>query len=135
MFVNEARIRVLYADTDKLGIVYYGNYPKYYEFGRTEAIRSIGMSYDEMEKNGIAMPVRDMSIQYVQPAYYDDLLTVKTIIKELPETRMKFYYEVYNQDDKLINKGETTLVFLDTARKRPTRAPAMLIDKMKPYFE
>lgn len=135
MIIHETKIRVLYADTDKMGFVYYGNYAKYYEFGRTEAIRSLGISYNEMEKLGVGMPVANMNITYKRPAYYDDLLTVKTIIKEMPKARMNFIYEVYNENNNLINIGETTLIFLDIKHNRPTRIPEYLSNKIAPYFE
>jgi acyl-CoA thioester hydrolase len=90
MFLNETNLRVRYAETDRMGYVYYGNYAGYYEVGRVEALRSLGMSYREMEDSGIMLPVLTYSIKYFKPSYYDDLLTIQTIIPEIPGTRIKF---------------------------------------------
>jgi acyl-CoA thioester hydrolase len=109
-----------------MGYVYYGNYPAYYEVGRTEALRQLGTSYHELEKKGIMMPVIDLSIKYLKPAKYDDLLTIKTIVKEIPKMRMHFFYEVYNSENILLNKGETTLVFISMERNRPVACPEWL---------
>lgn len=126
MIVNETKIRVRYAETDQMGFVYYGNYPQYYEVGRVEAMRSLGTSYKALEDSGILMPVIDMNVKYYEPGRYDDLLTIKTIVPEIPKTRMKFIYEIYNQGGKLINRGETTLIFLSKERNRPVACPAWL---------
>ncbi len=135
MIVHETKLRVLYADTDQMGYAYYGNYAKFYEFGRTEAIRSIGFPYAELEKRGVAMPVIDMSCKYFKPARYDDLITIKTIVKELPASRIYFDYEILNEKGELLNTGKTTLIFLHIERNRPVRIPDILLDKMRPYFE
>ncbi len=135
MFQHDTTVRVLYADTDVMGVVYYGNYPKFYEIGRTEMIRSLGMPYADLERTGIIMPVRDMTCNYIKSAHYDQLLTIRTRIEEIPKARMKFFYEIYNENKELVHTGETTLVFLDMKTNRPVRAPELLIKKLKPYFE
>ncbi len=128
MIVKETNIRVPYGHTDQMGFVYYGNYPLYYEMGRTESLRSMGTSYKELEDDQVLMPVIDMNIKYLKPARYDDLLTIRTIVKELPSTRMKFFYEIYNQSGELLNQGETTLIFLSQQRNRPVRCPQWMLD-------
>ncbi|MBT3301136.1 MAG: acyl-CoA thioesterase [Bacteroidetes bacterium] len=135
MFQHDTTVRVLYADTDVMGVVYYGNYPKFYEIGRTEMIRSLGMPYADLERTGIIMPVRDMTCNYIKSAHYDQVLTIRTRIEEIPKARMKFFYEIYNENKELVHTGETTLVFLDMKTNRPVRAPELLIKKLKPYFE
>ncbi|MBT4727557.1 MAG: acyl-CoA thioesterase [Bacteroidetes bacterium] len=135
MFQHDTTVRVLYADTDVMGVVYYGNYPKFYEIGRTEMIRSLGMPYADLERTGIIMPVRDMTCNYIKSAHYDQLLTIRTRIEEIPKARMKFFYEIYNENKELVHTGETTLVFLDMKTNRPVRAPELLIKKLNPYFE
>ena len=135
MFVHDASMRVLYADTDNMGFVYYGNYPQYYEFGRTESIRHLGIAYKTLEEQGVAMPVIDLHCYYHKPAHYDDLLTIRTIIREMPAARIHFFYEIFNEGKDLLNTGETTLIFLNIERNRPVRAPADLLEKIKPYFE
>ena len=96
MFIYEHKLRVLYADTDQMGYVYYGNYAYYYEQARSEAIRSAGISYKEIEESGTMMPITRMNIKYIQPAFYDELLTIKTFVSHLPHRIIVFYYEVYN---------------------------------------
>lgn len=135
MFVHEEKIRVRYAETDQMGYVYYGNYAAYYEVARTEMLRTTGFSYKELEEMGVMMPVLEMNIQYNQPAKYDELLTVKVIIKEKPAVRIKFDYEVYNEKGALLNTGNTQLVFVDMARNRPCKAPDVFMQKMEPYFQ
>ena len=134
MFIHETSLRVRYAETDQMGIVYYGNYSKYYEVGRVEAIRSLGISYKEIESNGILMPVTKMNIKYVLPAKYDDLLKIVTIVKEKPDKRISFRTEIYNMNEELINFGEVTLVFLETETKKVVDIPSFLWDKMKVFF-
>jgi acyl-CoA thioester hydrolase len=135
MFVSETKYRVLYGDTDNMGFVYYGNYPRLFERGRTEAIRELGISYKGMEEIGVGMPVRDMKVRYFKPAHYDDHLLIKTTVEKLPEARIEFKYDIFNEESVLINSGETTLVFLDLKTMRPTRAPEYLLEKLRQYFD
>lgn len=134
MFKSETTLRVRYAETDRMGYVYYGNYAGYYEVGRVEALRSLGMSYREMEDSGIMLPVLNYSIKYYKPSFYDDLLTIQTTIPELPTTRIKFLYKMYNTENVLLNEGETTLVFVNIKTGKPCHAPADFIEKMTPFF-
>ncbi len=126
MYISETQVRVRYAETDQMGFVYHGNYPAYYEVGRTEALRSLGTSYHELEERGVMMPVIDMKMKYIKPGRYDDLLTIRTIIPEVPVTRMQFIYEIYNEAGTMINRGENTLIFLSKERNRPVRCPEWL---------
>lgn len=134
MYISETTVRVRYAETDKMGYVYYGNYTQYYEVGRVEALRSIGMSYKEMEDQGVMLPVYTCSIKYHKPALYDDLLIIKTAIRELPTLKITFDYEIYNQKNELLNTGTTTLVFINMETNKPCRAPELFIDRIKQYF-
>ena len=135
MLVNLTKTRVIYADTDNMKYVYYGNYAKYYEIGRTEAIRSLGISYKEMESRGIFMPVHSMNSRYLKPAFYDEMLTIKTIVDKLPEARIVFYHEILNDNDELIHTAEVTLIFLDGSKMKPVRAPEFFLELMRPHFE
>ena len=119
MFISETTIRVRYGETDRMGYSYYGNYAQYYEVGRVEALRALGWNYKEMEDGGILLPVYTFGIKYLKPAFYDELLVVKTMIKELPRTRIRFDYEMYNPKGEKINEGETTLVFVDAKTIKP----------------
>ncbi len=134
MFTYHHKLRVLYGDTDQMGYVYYGNYGYYYEQARSEAIRSIGISYKQLEDEGTMMPIIRMNIKYIAPAYYDELLTIKTFVTHLPNRIIVFNYEVFNEKNELINEGETHLAFVDAATKRIKAAPPVLMDKMKTYF-
>jgi acyl-CoA thioester hydrolase len=135
MFTYEVKgIRVRYADTDQMGYMYYGNYARLYEIARVEAFRHIDFSYRDMEEAGTMMPVLENHSYYHQPARYDDELSVKVTVAELPMVRAVFRYEVRNQDDILLNTGETTLVFLNRTTNRPTRIPKTLLEKLKPFF-
>lgn len=134
MYQFETSVRVRYAETDQMGFVYYGNYAAYYEVARVEALRTLGITYKELEKQGIIMPVLENYSKYIRPARYDDLLSIRVFIKEKPDTRIRFEYEVYNGDEKLINLGHTTLVFLDAANNKSIAIPDFLMDILKPYF-
>lgn len=135
MLNAETQIRVHYALTDQMGYVYYGHYAQFYEIGRTEAIRQLGYTYKDIEDEGVIMPVGSMSIRYLRPARYDDLLTVKTSLRELPEgNKITFYHEIYNENDELLNKGEVVLYFMERSGKQPTGMPPFLFNILKNYF-
>ena len=134
MYTFETHIRVRYGETDQMGYVYYGNYPLYYEVGRTEMLRSLGLSYREMEAEGILLPVRSLDARYFEPAHYDDLLTLRITLKEMPSVRIHFYYELYNEQKTLLNTGETVLVFVDAQTRKPRKVPQILIAELEKYF-
>lgn len=134
MYISETSVRVRYAETDRMGYVYYGNYTQYYEIGRVEALRQLGTSYKEMEDNGIMLPVYTCNIKYIKPALYDDLLIIKTIIKELPTARISFDYEIYNQKNELLNTANTVLVFINTTTNKPCPAPDAFMEKLRKFF-
>lgn len=134
MISTEIQIRVRYGETDRMGFVYYGNYATYFEVARVEALREMGVSYLEMENGGVSLPVLEYKIKYLKPAFYDDQLTIKTIIRELPGVRIKFEYETYNQDKVLLNLAETTLVFINVKTLKPCMAPDFVLEKMHPRF-
>lgn len=135
MFESKTTVRVRYAETDQMGVVYHGNYAQYLEIGRTDALRQIGLTYKSFEENGIMMPVISLQCQYIKPAYYDDELTIVTMMKELPKIRNHFHYEIYRDTSILIAKAEVVLVNIDMKTKRPCLAPSILIERLKPYFE
>ena len=134
MYFFETSIRVRYGETDQMGYVYYGNYPLYYEVGRSEWMRSLGLSYRSMEEEGTLLPVHSMSIRYIEPARYDDLLRLRLILKELPTAKIHFFYEIYNEQDRLLNTGETLMVFVNAQTRRPRKAPEALVNALKNYF-
>ena len=134
MYQYELQLRVRYAETDQMGFVYYGNYATYYEVARVEALRSLGITYKSLEADGVLLPVLENRSKYILPARYDDLLTIKVTLEKLPDTRLSFRYEVFNENKKLINLGETTLVFISRETEKPIMAPDFLIDILKPFF-
>lgn len=135
MYESTTEVRVRYGETDQMGYLYYGYYALYYEVGRAEAIRQLGFTYRELEQMGIMMPVVDLHAQYYRPALYDDLITVKTILKELPEShKIQFHSELYNEQKQLLNKGVTTLVFYDPKTKQKVNMPDELKNRLQPFF-
>lgn len=126
MITNEIQVRVRYAETDQMGYVYYGNYATYFEVARVELLRSVGFTYKKLEEEGIMLPVFEFSIKYFKPAFYDDLLTIKTTLEYNDGARIRFHYEIFNESGSLLNKAETTLVFIDRRTNRPTIMPAKM---------
>ena len=124
------KLRVRYGETDQMGIVYYGNYADYLEQGRTEWLRSLGFSYKFMEENNVHLPVINLNIDYKQPALYDDIITITTTLKEIPTVRIEFYYEIHNQEAKLLATATTTLVFVDSTTNKLRKAPDYLLEKL-----
>lgn len=124
------QFRVRYGETDKMGVVYYGNYAQYLEQGRTEWLRNLGFSYKWMEDNNVQLPVVHLSIDYKKPAYYDDMLTVKTVLRKLPDVKIEFYYEIYNDSKQLLVTATTILVFVNSSTKKLMKAPEYLIEKL-----
>jgi acyl-CoA thioester hydrolase len=131
MYSFETKIRVRYGETDQMSFVYYGVYAQYYEVGRVELLRSLGVTYKELEEMGFALPVVNLNINYKKPAYYDDELTIRTTIKELPSAKITFYYEMLNTNNELLNIGEVVLVFVNKETGKPCFAPEIVINKFK----
>lgn len=136
MLETETKIRVRYAETDQMNVVYHGNYAQYFEVARAECIRQNGFSYKQIEELGVIMPIVDLQIRFLRPAHYDDLLTVKAILKELPtEHKMEFFHEVYNEEQKLLTTGKVVLYLIDAVTKEKTTLPKEFLDKVKHFFE
>ncbi len=135
MYQSETSIRVRYGETDQMAYVYYGNYAMYYEVGRVESLRQLGVTYKELEASGIIMPVLENHSKFLGPARYDELLRIVTTIREKPTVKINFEYEIFNEQNKLINQGETLLVFVDSKTGRPVRTPAMMSNVLEPFFK
>ena len=136
MYSSETKIRVRYAETDQMNVVYYGNYAQYFEVGRVESMRVLGFSYKELEATGVIMPVVELHTKYLRPAHYDDLLTIKTMIKELPiDHRIEFHQEVYNELGKLLSIGRVVLYFIKASDKSKTIIPDSMRERLMPFFE
>jgi len=134
MFENTTRVRVRYGETDQMGYMYYGNYAEFYEVGRVEMLRSQGMTYRWMEEQGVMMPVMEMKVKYLKPARYDEDIRIRVIMDKMPGVKIHFRYELYNEQDELINTAETLLAFVNMKTNRPCLPPQEFLDKMKPYF-
>ena len=131
MYSLEIKIRVRYAETDQMSFVYYGVYAQYFEVGRVELLRSMGLSYKEIEKTGYTLPVVNMNINYKKPAFYDDELTIRTTIKDFPSAKIIFHYETLNAKNELLNTGEVVLVFVNKKTGKPCFAPEIVMSKLK----
>ena len=134
MFTSETKVRVRYAETDRMGYCYYGNYATFFEVARVEAIKKIGFSYKQMEDEGVALPVLEYNVKFFKPAFYDDEITIKTVINELPGVRIKFDYQCFNSDEILLNEATTTLVFVNMESGKPQQAPEDFLKKIGQYF-
>jgi len=124
------QVRVRYAETDQMGVVYHGNYAQYFEMGRVEWLRNMGVSYKWMEANGVMLPVVTLTMNYKKPARYDDLLTVKTIFKSQTSVKIEFDYEIYNEANELLTTGYSMLVFVDMKTGRPMTPPIYVAEKI-----
>ncbi len=130
MEFNEISFRVRYAETDQMGIVYYGNYAQYLEMGRVEWLRSLGVSYKWMEEKGVMLPVISLKVDYKNSAKYDDLITVRTQLKKLPSVRIEFDYSIFNEEGEILIEANTVLVFMDSYRKKPIKCPDYILEKL-----
>ncbi len=130
----ETQIRVEYHHTDQMGIVHHSNYVKFFEVARTEWLRAAGLTYAEMERRGVMMPIVDVHVKYRMPAYYDELIRVKAMVEQMPMARMTFNYKIHGEDGREIASGSTTLGFIDSVTRRPQRAPQWLMEVLEREF-
>lgn len=131
MKIDEIQIRVRYGETDQMGVVHHGNYPLYLEMGRIEWLRKLGISYKNMEENGVILPVVSMSLNYKKSAGYDDVINVKTQLKKIPSVKIEFEYELTNEKGEILVLAETTLVFMNKLTNRPIRAPKYILEAIE----
>ncbi len=135
MYSSETQIRIHYALTDQMGVVYYGNYAQFYEIGRTEAIRQLGFTYKDIEAMGIIMPVIELHNKFLRPALYDDLVTIKTVLKDFPDShKIVFHTTIYNEAKKLLNIGTVTLYFMEAKTMKRVNMPVQLAEILATYF-
>jgi acyl-CoA thioester hydrolase len=135
MFATETQIRVRYAETDQMGVVYHSHYFLYFEVARAESIRNLGFTYADMEKIGVIMPVSEVRCRYLRPALYDDLLTIKVILKELPvDHKIEFLHEVFNEKQELLATAKIILYFMEARTMKRSTMPVQLLLKLQPYF-
>ena len=131
MYTHKTKLRVRYGETDQMKYVYYGIYAQYFEVGRVELLRSLGLSYKKLEEMGYQLPVVNFNIDYKKPAYYDDELTIETTVVKIHKVKIVFRYKTYNISNELLNTAETTLVFVDLKTGKPCVVPKLLTDKFK----
>lgn len=134
MISHEIKIRVLYKHTDQMGVVHHSNYVNFFEAARTELMREMGLTYAEVERRGTMMPILDINIKYLRPALYDEVITVRASIAEMPMARISFDYLVLGHDGRTIATGATTLGFIDRTTRRPQRAPQWLAEILRPHM-
>jgi len=134
MIKSEVNLRVRYAETDRMGYVYHGNYAQYFEVARVEMLRELGFNYKSLEDDGVLLPVVSLDIRFFKPAYYDDLLTIRTEIRIQPTSRIVFHYKTYNQQNEQLNEASTTLVFMNAGTKRPCRVPIDMQAVFESFF-
>lgn len=127
---NKTTIRVRYSETDQMGVVYHGNYAQYFEIGRTELLRSMGITYKYMEKSGVMLPVISLSSKFKKSALYDDQLTIVTCLKKAPTVKIEFDYKITNQDNQLICTGNSILAFINMETKKPMRCPKYILENL-----
>ena len=130
MISKRIEFRVRYGETDQMSYAYHGNYAAYFEMGRTEWLRKLGVSYKKMEEDGIMLPVINLNTNYLKPAKYDDILTLKTTLANKPAARIEFKFEITNKQNELLTTASATLVFVNMKTNRPTRIPKYLLDKL-----
>lgn len=131
MKTHETKIRIRYGETDQMGVVHHGNYPSFLEMGRIEWLRSLGISYKQMELDGIMLPVISLSLEYKKSACYDDVILVRTTLKKMPTAKIAFDYEIVNEKGEVLTIGNTVLAFIDMKTNRPTRCPQFILDKLQ----
>ena len=131
MYTFNHKLRIRYGETDQMGYCYYGNYAQFLEIGRVETLRSLGVSYKQIEESGIMLPVIELNVKYLKPSYYDDLITIKTTIKNKPSVKIEFDYEIYNERNELLTIAYTKLVFVNKKSMKPCKGPNQLIEKLK----
>ena len=124
-----------YGETDQMGYVYYGYYAMYYEVARVESLRLLGLTYKEIEAMGIIMPVLENKSKFLAPGRYDEVLRIVTLLREMPGVRIRFEYQIFNTDDRLIHAGETLLAFVDKQTNRPCRPPKAMLSVLEPFFK
>ncbi|MCL7762851.1 acyl-CoA thioesterase [Polaribacter sp. Z014] len=127
---SSTKTRIRYSETDQMGVVYHGNYAQFFELGRTEWLRTLGVTYKDMELSGIMLPVISINFKFIKSALYDDVLTIKTILRKKPMVKIEFEYEIVNQNNEMICTGSSVLAFLNSKTMKPTRCPDYLLKSL-----
>jgi len=135
MYQSETSVRVRYGETDQMAYVYYGYYAMYYEVARVESLRKLGVTYKELEAMGVMMPVLENHSKFLTAARYDEVLRIVTTIRVKPTVKIKFEYEIFNEENRLIHQGETLLAFVNQKSGRPCKPPEVMMNVLEPFFK
>lgn len=125
MITSTTQLTVRYAETDMMGVVYHGSYIPWLEVGRTQLLKELGLPYRQLEESGFRLPVLEVSLKYLRPARYDDLVTIVTRLTERPLLRIRLEYEVRRGEERLAT-GHSVHAFIDL-QGRPVRPPAAVV--------
>ncbi len=135
MYSFDYKKRVRYGETDMMGYLYYGNYAQLYEIGRVETMRSLGLTYRDLEVvYGVMMPVVHVDARYILPAKYDEELTIRTILLELPSRMIVFENEIFNEEMQMIHKAVVKLFFIEMSSGKKVSCPEYMLEKLRPLF-
>ncbi|HMT54379.1 MAG TPA: thioesterase family protein [Saprospiraceae bacterium] len=135
MYSFDFKKRVRYGETDMMGYLYYGNYAQLYEIGRVETMRSLGLTYRDLEVvYGVMMPVVHVDARYILPAKYDEELTIRTILTELPSRMIVFENEIFNEEMQMIHKAVVKLFFIEMSSGKKVSCPEYMLEKLRPLF-
>lgn len=115
---NETTITARYAETDQMGIIHHSVYPVWFEVGRTNFIKMLGITYSQLEKNGVMLPLSELTCQYFRPVHYEDQVTIETTVQKLTVSRVQFAYRVL-QNNQVMSEGTTTHGFVSSSTLKP----------------
>ena len=127
---HETFVKVRYAETDQMGVVYHGNYAQYLEIARIDWLEALGISYRKMEEEGVMLPVYELKAKFKKSARFDDTLKIETSLSQKPRARIQFFYKIFNQKNELLTEAETTLIFIDIEKSRPIKCPSYILKKL-----
>ncbi|WP_103865865.1 thioesterase family protein [Aquimarina sp. I32.4] len=129
--ISETLLKVRYSETDQMGVVHHGNYAQYLELARIDWLSQLGVSYKSMEENGVMLPVFTLDFKFKKSAFFDDELTVKTLLRKIPTVKIIFDFEIFNEKRELLTTASATLVFVDSKTRKPIPCPSYLLEKIK----
>lgn len=127
---HNSYVKVRYAETDQMGVVYHGNYAQYLEIARIDWLDAIGISYKKMEEEGVMLPVYELKLIFKKSAKFDDELRIETQLLKKPGVRIEFHYKIFNQNEELLTEAETTLIFMDMQKNKPIKCPQYVLEKL-----
>lgn len=124
-------VKVRYAETDQMGVVYHGNYAQYLEIARIDWLEQLGISYKSMEEEGVMLPVYELNLRFKKSAKFDDRLKIETKFSKISGVRIEFEYQIFNQKEELLTQAHTTLIFMDSLKNKPIKCPSYIMEKLE----